>query len=125
MKKKIVLFLAVFCMFLTACGGEPMRPVDYPDSEWYCENESIKFSVNGDGKITDATMVDINGETISISLVFTDMSEGKVSITNADGTETYFSGNCTYGKDMLSVFITDVYTSDIKLSSTRMTFERS
>ncbi|MBE6533952.1 MAG: hypothetical protein E7678_03160 [Ruminococcaceae bacterium] len=120
------LFLLVFmcCTALTSCG-EAKRPVDYPDTTWTCESDNIKFSVSKDGKVTDATMIDNNGNTVSVSFVFTDMSEGKVSITNADETETYFSGNCTYDKNMFSVFVTDIYSSDIKPGSTRLTFKRS
>ena len=127
MKVRIfILFLLVFicCISLTSCG-ESKRPIDYPNTTWTCESDNIKFSVSKDGKITDATMVNANGETVSISLVFTDVDDGKVSITNSDGEETYFSGNCTYGKDMFSVFVTDIYSPNVQFSSTRLTFERS
>ena len=127
MKIKIFsLFLIVFCCIgFVACGDEPMRPIDYPNTTWQCKDENIKFSVSADGKITDATMLDKNGNTISISLVFTDMEDGKVSITNIDETETYLSGTCTYGKDMFSIFVTDKFNPDISITSTRLTFERS
>lgn len=70
-------------------------------------------------------MLDKNGETISISLVFTDMEDGKVSITNADETETYLTGTCTYDKDMFSIFVTDIFNPDINITTIRLTFERS
>ena len=125
--KTIALFLvALLCFSLTACGdSESKRPIDYPDSKWNCEVASITFSVTDEGKVTDATMVDKNGETVSISIVFTDIEEGKVSITNADETETYLSGTCTYNKDMFSIFVTDIYNSDLDISSTRLIFKRS
>lgn len=127
MKIKIFsLFLIVFCCIgFVACGDEPMRPIDYPNTTWQCKDENIKFSVSADGKITDATMLDKNGKTISISLVFTDMEDGKVSITNIDETETYLSGTCTYDKDMFSIFVTDKFNPDISITSTRLTFERT
>ena len=127
MKIKIFsLFLIVFCCIgFVACGDEPMRPIDYPNTTWQCKDENIKFSVSADGKITDATMFDKNGKAISISLVFTDMEDGKVSITNVDETETYLSGTCTYDKDMFSIFVTDKFNPDISITSTRLTFERS
>ena len=127
MKVRIfILFLLVVicCISLTSCG-ESKRPIDYPDTTWTCESDNIKFSVSKDGKITDATMVNVSGKTVSISLVFADIDESKVSIISADGQKTYFSGNCTYGKDMFSVFVTDIYSSDIKFGSTRLTFKRS
>lgn len=125
-KTLALLLVALLCFSLTACGdSEPKRPIDYHDSIWTCDVASIAFSVSDDGKITDATMVDKNGETISISLVFTDISEGKVSITNADETETYLSGTCTYGDDMFSIFVTDIYNPDLGISSTRLAFNRS
>lgn len=127
MKIKIFsLFLIVFCCIgLVACGDEPMRPIDYPNTTWQSNDGNIKFSVSADGKITDATMLDKNGGTIAISLVFTDMEDGKVSITNIDETETYLSGTCTYGKDMFSIFVTDIFNPDISITTTRLTFNRS
>ena len=83
-KGLILISIILVCCFLVACGGDPMRPIDYPDTKWVCESEGIVFSVSGDGKVTNAVMTDINGEKIDISLVFSDMSEGKVSITNTD-----------------------------------------
>ena len=125
--KSISLFLVLmFCFSLAACGdSEVKRPVDYPDSKWTCNAANITFSVSSDGKITDATMVDVNGETISISLVFSDMEEGKVSVTNAEGTETYFSGNCEYGKKMFSITVTDIYSANVNPTLVRLTFNRS
>ena len=121
-----LLLFTLLCFSLTACGeSEAKRPIDYPNSKWTCDVASITFSVSDDAKITDATMVDKNGETISISVVFTDAEEGKVSITNADETETYLSGTCTYGEDLFSIFVTDIYNPDIDISSTRLTFNRS
>ncbi len=121
-----LLLVALLCFSLTACGeSESKRPIDYPDSKWSCDVASITFSVSDDGKVTDATMVDKNGETILISIVFTDVEEGKVSITNADETETYLSGTCTYGEDLFSIFVTDIYNPDIDISSTRLTFNHS
>ena len=120
------LLIVSLCILLAACGdGDPKRPIDYIDSVWTCKTDSISFSVSDDGKITDATMVDKNGATISISLVFSDISEGKVSITNADETETYISGTCTYDDDMFSMFVTDIYNSDLGITSTRLVFNRS
>ena len=127
MKNKIFyLLLIVLCCFgLVACGDEPMRPIDYPNTAWQCKDENIKFSVSADGKITDATMLDKNGAAISISVVFTDMEDGKVSITNVAETETYLSGTSTYGNDMFSIFITDIFDPDISVTTTRLTFERT
>lgn len=121
-----LLLVALLCFSLTACGkSEAKRPIDYPNSKWTCDIASITFSVSDDGKVTDATMVDKNGKTISICIIFTGTEEGKVSITNADETETYLSGTCTYGEDLFSIFITDTYNSNLDISSTRLAFNRS
>ncbi len=119
-----LILVMLFCVGLVACGDEPMRPIDYPNTTWQCDDGNIKFSVSADGKITDATMLDKNGETISISLVFTDIEDGKVSITNIDETETYLSGSCTYEDDMFSIFVSDIYNSELGISATRLTFNR-
>lgn len=127
MKIKVVslLCLVFMCFSLVACGAnEPKRPIDYPDSKWTCSIADISFSVSEECKITNATMVNKNGETIEISLVFSEISEGKVSITNADGTETYLSGTCSYEKDKFTVTVTDIYNTDLEISSTRLAFER-
>ena len=120
-----LLCLVLVCFSLVSCGdGEPKRPIDYSGSEWGCSVANISFSVSHDNNIVDATMVDTSGETIDISLIFSDINEGKVSITNADATETYLSGKCSYGKDSFTVTVTDIYNTGLKISSTRLTFER-
>ncbi len=123
-KKFTLLIVLAFCLCLSACG-EVKRPIDCPDTTWECEAQNIKFSVSENCEIKDATVVDKNGNTISISFVFSEMSEGKVSITSPDGIETYLAGTCTYGKDLFSIFVTDIYNPDINISSTRLTFNRS
>ena len=70
-------------------------------------------------------MLDKNGAVISISVVFTDMEDGKVSITNVAETETYLSGTCTYDNDMFSIFVTDLFNPNISITTTRLTFERT
>lgn len=116
----------LLCFILNACGdSEAKRPIDYPDSKWTCDAANISFSVSSDGKITDATMTDVNGETISISLVFTDTDKGKVSITNPDETETYLSGTCEYGRKSFSITVTDIYSSNFNSSLVRLKFNRS
>ena len=121
-----LLFVSMVFISLTACGDKKVKsPIDYPNSKWTCETASITFSVSTDGKISDATMVDKNGEIIYISLVFTDTEEGRVSITNADETETYLSGTCAYGENLFSIFVTDIYNPDLDISSTRLAFNRS
>ena len=125
--KSIALLLSVLmCVCLTACGsGEAKRPIDYPETKWTCDTADITFSVSRDCKVTEATMVNKNGETIDISFVFSEMSEGKMSITNSDGTETYLSGTCSYENDKFTVFVTDIYNTDLDISTTRLLFKRS
>ena len=126
MKIRIISFLLLisFALCLTSCG-EAKRPIDYPNSKWTCDIANICFTVTDDGSITDATMVNKNGELLSITLVFSDASEGKVSITDTDKNETYLSGTCTYDNDMFSIFVTDIFNPDLDISSTRLTFKRS
>ncbi len=126
MKTKIaaIFFSILFCLCLTACK-EVKRPVDYPNSTWICDIADISFTVSKDGKIENATMLAKNGETIPISLVFANISDGKVSITNVDETETYLSGSCTYDIDSFSIFVTDIYNPDMVITSTRLPFKRA
>ena len=119
-----VLCLIFICVSLVACGGEPKRPIDQADSKWTCGVADISFSVSKDCEVTDATMVNKNGEKIDISIVFPEDDEGKVSITNPDGTETYITGTCSYEKDKFTVTVTDIYNTDLEITSTRLNFER-
>lgn len=122
----IALFcLAIMCISFVGCSDDIKLPVDYPDSKWTCSVADISFSVSQDRKVTDATMVNKNGETIDISLVFTEMDEGKVSITNADESEVYLSGTCSYDADGFTVKVTDIYNTDLEITSTKLVFERS
>ena len=125
MKIRIIslLCLVLLCLSFVACGGnEPKRPIDYPDSTWTCSTASIAFSVSQDGKVTDATMVNKNGETVDISLVFTD--DGMVSITNADGTETYITGTFSCDKKEFVIKTHEVNDADFDISALRLFFER-
>ena len=128
MKIRIIalLCLAIMCISFVSCGDNDLKlPVDYPDSKWTCDVANISFSVSSDCKVTNGTMVNKNGETINISLVFTEMDEGKVSITNADGSEIYLSGTCSYDTDKFTVTVTDIYNTALEITSTRLIFERS
>ena len=118
-----VFFITILCFSLAACD-DAKRPIDRPDTKWICESDGISFLVSEDGKITNAVMTDKNGEKIDISLVFSDMSEGKVSITNADGSEIYISGTCTYEKDKFTVTVTDIYNTNISVSSPMLIFNK-
>ena len=125
MKIRIIslLCLVSLCLSFVACGGnEPKRPIDYPDSTWTCSTASIAFSVSQDGKVTDATMVDKNGKTVDISLVFTD--DGMVSITNADGTEAYITGTFSCDKKEFIVMIKEISNPDLDHGTKRLLFER-
>ena len=127
MKLKIVsvLLLVLICFSMVACGeNDPKRPIDYPESKWTCKDASITFSVSADCKITDATAVGNNGEIFEISFVFSEAEEGKVSITNAEGTEIYLIGDCSYESDRFTIRVTDVYNTHLGISSTRLIFER-
>ena len=125
--KSIALILVtLLCFSLTACGGsETKRPIDYPNSKWTCDVASITFSVTDDGKITDATMVDKDGQTLPISIIFSKEDENKVSITNADETETYLSGTYTSSKDKFVITVTDIYNTNLNISSRSLIFKRS
>lgn len=122
--QKLTTFLILFCVVLTACG-EAKRPIDCPNTTWSCEAVGITFSVSDDGKIENASMLDKNGNTLQISLVFSDIEDGKVSITNSDGSEVYISGTCQYDKDMFSIFVKDIFNPDLNIPSAKLTFERS
>ncbi|MBE6692198.1 MAG: hypothetical protein E7586_02545 [Ruminococcaceae bacterium] len=121
-----LLLVAVLCFSLTACGeSEAKRPIDYPNSKWSCDVASITFSVSDDGKIIDATMVDKDDNTLPISIVFSDTDENKVTITNADETETYLSGTFTSSKDKFVITVTDIYNTNLSISSRSLIFKRS
>lgn len=122
--KKLAIFLPLLCIILVACS-EAKRPIDYPNTTWHCEAVGITFSVSEDGNIHNASMLDKNGNTLQISLVFSEIEEDKISITDSDGSEVYISGTCSYDKDMFSIFVKDVFNPDLYIPSTKLTFERS
>ena len=122
-KIRSLLCVALLCFLLVGCGDNNVkRPVDCPDSKWTCSSANITFSVSQGGKVTDATMVNKNGETVDISLVFTD--EDKVSITNADGTETYITGTFSCDKKEFTIMIEEIFNPDLKNVAKRLLFER-
>ena len=117
-----LLLLIALALFISACGGEAKRPVDYPNTEWTCADGNITFSVNADGKVENASLANAKGETVKVSVVFSDIAEKKVSFYSEDGKETYFSGSCTYGEDTFTVTVSDVYSGDFSHLPPRLVF---
>lgn len=125
--KSIVLLLIItLCLCITSCGNDEVkRPIDYPETTWICEDGAVTFTVSENGEIADASMVNANGETVNITIEFSDISEKKVSIMSADGSEKYLEGVCTYGKDKFTVTVSDIYGPDFSNMPLRMNFVRS
>lgn len=121
-KTPFLLLLIALALFISACGGEAKRPVDCPDTEWKCEDGNITFSVNADGKVENASLTNTKGDTVKVSVVFSDIAEKKVSFYSEDGIESYFSGSCTYGEDTFTVTVSDVYNSDFSHLPPRLVF---
>ncbi len=110
MKKQthFILLLFVLTLCISACGGEAAkRPVDYPSTDWTCEEAEISFTVSAEGTVENAIALDKE-----VTVVFSDVNEKKVSFYSADGKELYFSGNCTYGKSSFTVTVVDVFSTD-------------
>ena len=120
MRNRIALLLCLIfaCVSLAGCASSASgdkkvkRPVDYAESKWTCDVADITFSVSKDCEVTDATLVNKNGETVEISIVFTEVSEGKIWIKSADGSEPYLCGSCSYSANEFYVTVTDVYNYD-------------
>ena len=121
-KTPFLLLLIALALFISACGDEAKRPVDYPNTEWKCEDGNITFSVNSDGKVENASLTNATGDTVKVSVVFSDLDEQKVSFYSEDGKESYFSGSCTYGEDTFTVTISDVYNIDFSQLPPRLVF---
>ena len=63
-KTPFLLLLIALALFVSACGDEAKRPVDYPDTEWKCEDGNISFSVNAEGKVENASLTNTKGDTV-------------------------------------------------------------
>lgn len=118
----MLLFVLALC--LAACGGEEAkRPVDYPGTAWSCADGEITFSVTADGAVENASLLNKNGDTVKVSIVFSEISEKKVSFYSEDGKELYFSGSCAYEKNSFTLTISDIYNSDFSYLSPRLVFK--
>ncbi|MBE6678842.1 MAG: hypothetical protein E7597_08630 [Ruminococcaceae bacterium] len=118
-KTLFLLLLLVLALCLATCGGEEAkRPVDYTGTEWSCEDAEISFSVSDQGIVENAVAFDKK-----VTVVFSDISEKKVSFYSADGKELYFSGSCTYGKSTFTVTVSDIYSSDFSGLPARLIFK--
>ncbi len=122
-KTLFLLLLTALALFISACGDEAKRPVDYPDTEWKCEDGNITFSVNADGKVENAFLTNATGDTVKVSVVFSDLDEKKVSFYSEDCKESYFSGSCTYGEDTFTITVSDIYNSDFSHLPPRLVFK--
>ena len=120
-KTPFLLLLVALALFISACG-EAKRPVDYPNTVWTCADGNITFSVNADGKAENASLVNSKGDTVKISVVFSELGDGNVSFCSEDGKETYFIGSCTYGEDTFTVKVSDVYNGGFSHLPPRLVF---
>lgn len=124
-KNLIAFMLILTFLFSTACSNEAKSPVDYPNTRWSCEAAGMSFSVSENSEITDAEIISKNGEIVKITIDFSETSENTIIVKSTDGTEAYFSGECTYEKKKLIIDITDVYSADFDHLSTRLAFDCS
>lgn len=120
-KTTFLLLLLALVLFISACG-EAKRPIDYPNTVWTCADGNITFSVNADGKVENASLVNSEGETVKISVVFSELGEGNVSFCSEDGKETYFIGSCTYGKDTFTATLIELYNGGFSHLPPRLVF---
>lgn len=122
--KTAFLLLLVIALCFTACEGEVKRPIDYQNTTWKCDDGNITFSVSADGKVENASLKNTRGDTVKVSIVFSDLDDKNVSFCSEDGTELYFSGGCTYGKDSFTVTVRDIYNGNFSFLPPILVFER-
>lgn len=109
--KTAFLLLLVAALCFTACGGEAKRPTDYPNTTWRCDDGNVTFSVSADGKVENASISDAKGNTVKLSVVFSDVAEKTASFYSEDGKELYFSGSCVFEKDSFTLTVKDIYNN--------------
>lgn len=107
----LLIFAFVFC--ITACGeGEAKRPLDCPGTKWTCSEVEFVFSISNEKQVTDATVVDKNGNDINVSIVFSETEDAKMSVSSVDGSTMYLSGECVYRNNEFTLTVTDLYDSN-------------
>lgn len=125
MNKNLKLLLIVsLCLLLGACSVfESKRPVDYNGSEWFCESAGMEFSVS-EGEVTNAVLKDKNGDDVSVTVIFSDIEESKMSVINAESGEKLFEGDCTFAKKEFKLRITDFYGTKFEYLQKQLSFKR-
>ena len=121
--KTVFLLRFVFSLCFTACGEEAKRPVDYPNTAWACTDGEINFSVADNGTVENASLLNKNGDTVKVKIVFSEASEKKASFYSEDGKELYFSGTCSYGESSFTLTVSDIYNSDFSYLPPMLTFK--
>ena len=112
-KTTFLLLIFAFAFCITACGeGEVKRLLDCPGTKWECTEVEFVFSISNEKQVTDATVVDKNGNDINVSIVFSETEDAKMSVSSVDGSTMYLSGECVYRNNEFTLTVTDLYDSN-------------
>ena len=106
-KKMIPVIL--LCLFLCSCDVDPyegQRPVEYPQTQWFCVDYGISFSVGEKYEVSDAKMP-VNGEEIPFTFLWSSFDNSVNINFKVGGEADSLSGECEFGEEEFTVTIKD------------------
>jgi hypothetical protein len=125
-KTTILLLILALALCVTACGaGEVKRPIDCPGTTWTCNEAEFVFSVSNEKQISNAHVVDENGNDVEVTISFSTIEEAKATVSSIDGSALYFSGVCTFKHNSFTLIVTDKYDPKFSYLPIMLSFSKS
>ena len=102
-----------------------VRPCDYPNTKWTCVEIDMFFTVSDDSLVEKCEIIDKNGETIEVSLLWSAL-DSSVNINSLGDEEVYFHAyKCKFGKKKFVMYVSDINNSNLDHIPEKLTFYRS
>ncbi len=121
-----ILIVAIMQTIFVGCDVDyyaGVRPVDYPNTKWTCEEVDMYFAVLDDG-VAFGELKDKHGNTMEFTLRWA-AGLPSVDVLNPNEIDMYFQAECDFGKHKFIMSNIYIYTSDFTHIPEQLTFYRS
>jgi hypothetical protein len=99
----------ILCLLLCSCDSDPyrgQRPIEYPKTQWICEDYDISFSVGEKYELLDPKML-INEEEVPFTFLWSGFDNSVNINFKIKEKPDSLSGECKFGKEEFTITIGD------------------